>query len=80
LARELGEDGIAVNCLAPGRTLSEAAQAKGADYSARIVAMRSLKREEVPDDLIGSLIFLASAESDFVTGQALVIDGGAVMN
>lgn len=80
LARELGDDGIAVNALAPGRTLSEAAQAKGADYSARIIAMRSLKREGLPGDLIGALIFLASPQSDFITGQALVIDGGAVMH
>jgi NAD(P)-dependent dehydrogenase (short-subunit alcohol dehydrogenase family) len=80
LARELGEDGIAVNCIAPGRTLSEAAQAKGADYSARVVALRALKREEIPDDLVGTVVFLASADSDFITGQAIVIDGGAVMH
>jgi NAD(P)-dependent dehydrogenase (short-subunit alcohol dehydrogenase family) len=80
LARELGEDGIAVNALAAGRTLSEAAQAKGADYSARIIALRSLKREAYPADLTGALLFLASPESDFVTGQTLVVDGGAVMH
>ncbi|HXP93806.1 MAG TPA: SDR family oxidoreductase [Candidatus Binatia bacterium] len=80
LARELGGDGIAVNCIAPGRTLSEAAQAKGADYSAAVVALRAIKREEVPADLVGTLVFLASPDSDFITGQTIVIDGGAVMH
>jgi NAD(P)-dependent dehydrogenase (short-subunit alcohol dehydrogenase family) len=42
------------------------------------MASRALKREGYPEDLIGALIFLASAESDFVTGQTLVVDGGSV--
>ena len=41
------------------------------------IARRALKRDEVPEDLVGTLIFLASAESDFITGQTLAVDGGA---
>jgi NAD(P)-dependent dehydrogenase (short-subunit alcohol dehydrogenase family) len=80
LARELGAHAITVNAIAPGRTLSEAALAKGGDYSAPLIAMRALKREGYPDDLTGALLFLASRESAFVTGQTLVVDGGAVMH
>jgi NAD(P)-dependent dehydrogenase (short-subunit alcohol dehydrogenase family) len=44
------------------------------------MASRALKREAVPEDLIGTLIFLCSAESDFITGQTIVVDGGSVMH
>jgi len=44
----------------------------------RAVQSRSLKRDETPQDLLGALVFLASAESDFVTGQTLAVDGGNV--
>jgi NAD(P)-dependent dehydrogenase (short-subunit alcohol dehydrogenase family) len=44
----------------------------------RAVQSRSLKRDEHPQDLLGTLIFLASAESDFVTGQTIAVDGGNV--
>jgi NAD(P)-dependent dehydrogenase (short-subunit alcohol dehydrogenase family) len=43
-------------------------------------ASRALKREEKPDDLLGALVFLASSESDFMTGQTLVVDGGSVVH
>jgi NAD(P)-dependent dehydrogenase (short-subunit alcohol dehydrogenase family) len=39
-----------------------------------------VKREQAPDDLLGALIYLASPASDFVTGQAIVVDGGMVMH
>lgn len=82
LARELGPNGICVNAIAPGLTMSENVlsnptwQGKGAQAT---VASRAIQREQVPDDLIGSLLFFCSSDSDFVTGQTLVIDGGAVM-
>src|SRR5881227_274440 len=82
LARELGEHGIRVNTLAPGFTLSETVQSENPGHVTtareRAVAARALKRDEHPQDLLGSLIFLASADSDFVTGQTIAVDGGNV--
>ncbi len=82
LARELGEYGIRVNALAPGLTLSEVVKGRN-DYGAMRtanIASRALKREEEPGDLIGTVIFLASEDSDFMTGQTLVVDGGSAMH
>ena len=82
LARELGEHGIRVNTLAPGFTLSDTVMSENPGHvnSARdrAVASRSLRRDQHPQDLLGALIFLASAESDFVTGQTMMFDGGNV--
>jgi NAD(P)-dependent dehydrogenase (short-subunit alcohol dehydrogenase family) len=82
LARELGEHGIRVNTLAPGFTLSDTVMSENPGHVAtareRAVQSRSLKRDEHPQDLLGTLIFLASAESDFVTGQTIAVDGGNV--
>jgi NAD(P)-dependent dehydrogenase (short-subunit alcohol dehydrogenase family) len=81
LARELGGDGICVNTLAPGLTTSEKVLSnpdwQGA-VAEGIVASRAIKREQKPDDLIGTLIYLASTDSDFLTGQVVVVDGGSV--
>ena len=83
LARELGGDGITVNTIAPGFTMSDQIEAQR-DYLEFYVNLslnsRAVKREQVPDDLLGALIFLASPESDFVTGQAIVVDGGMIMH
>jgi len=82
LARELGEHGIRVNTLAPGFTLSDTVVAQNPKHVTsareRAVASRSLKRDETPADLLGALVFLASADSDFVTGQTIAVDGGNV--
>lgn len=83
LARELGDDGIRVNTLAPGLTLSESVRDNPAWSDAVIrnnVATRAIKREATPDDMLGTLVYLCSADSDFVTGQVIVVDGGAVMH
>jgi NAD(P)-dependent dehydrogenase (short-subunit alcohol dehydrogenase family) len=83
LARELGDDGIRVNSLAPGLTLSEGVLANPAKLGARAtsnVAGRAIKRDAVPDDMCGTMIYLCAAESDFVTGQVIVVDGGSVMH
>jgi NAD(P)-dependent dehydrogenase (short-subunit alcohol dehydrogenase family) len=82
LARELGEHGIRVNTLAPGFTLSDTVMAENPGHvntaRERAVQSRSLKRDEQPQDLLGALIFLSSADSDFVTGQTMMVDGGNV--
>ena len=82
MAKELGDHGIRVNAIAPGSTMSENVKAR-ADWRdggpAAKLAGRSLKRLQDPEDLIGACLYLASAESDFTTGQTLVIDGGGAM-
>ncbi len=83
LARELGDAGIRVNTLSPGLTASENTLANPAwqgAVSANNIASRAIKREVTPEDLCGTLVYLASAESDFVTGQVIVVDGGSVMH
>jgi NAD(P)-dependent dehydrogenase (short-subunit alcohol dehydrogenase family) len=82
LSRELGEHGIRVNTLAPGFTLSDSVLTENPGHVAtardRAIAQRALKRDEQPQDLLGALVFLASADSDFVTGQTIMVDGGNV--
>jgi NAD(P)-dependent dehydrogenase (short-subunit alcohol dehydrogenase family) len=81
LSRELGAHNICVNTLAPGFTISDSVVEHNPGHlkSARgpSVERRALKRDELPEDLVGTLVFLASAESDFITGQTLAVDGGA---
>jgi NAD(P)-dependent dehydrogenase (short-subunit alcohol dehydrogenase family) len=82
MARELGELGIRVNAIAPGLTLSEVVKGRN-DYGAMRsvnVQSRCLKREEEPDDLVGTVVFLASHDSDFMTGQTMLVDGGSAMH
>jgi NAD(P)-dependent dehydrogenase (short-subunit alcohol dehydrogenase family) len=82
LARELGEHGIRVNTLAPGFTLSDTVMAENPGHvntaRDRAVQSRSLRRDEQPQDLLGALVFLSSADSDFITGQTIAVDGGNV--
>jgi NAD(P)-dependent dehydrogenase (short-subunit alcohol dehydrogenase family) len=77
MAREVGDDGICVNAIAPGFTLTEASRAVMPDTAEEYgVARGAIKRAEQPDDLTGLLIFLASDASNFITGQTMVVDGG----
>ncbi len=81
LSRELGPSGINVNSLAPGLTLSSSILENTAHLDQtrqKVVASRAIARDAHPQDLLGALIFLASPDSDFVTGQTLVVDGGSV--
>jgi NAD(P)-dependent dehydrogenase (short-subunit alcohol dehydrogenase family) len=81
LARELGKDGITVNSLAPGFTLSENVLSKEDHMKSGAVtrATRAIQRDETPEDLVGAVSFLASADAAFITGQTLVVDGGSAM-
>ena len=80
LAREVGKDGILVNCLAPGFTISDGVKAHP-EVLERLrevsVAARTLQREQLPEDVVGAVVFLCGPGADFVTGQTMVIDGGA---
>ena len=83
LARELGDSGIRVNAIAPGLVMSESVVAnpswKGAVVDTN-TASRAIKREAVPEDMAGTVVFLCSSESDFISGQTLVVDGGSVFH
>ena len=77
LARELGEHGIRVNAISPGFTLSGDNETNATEESKQAnVQARMLQRAEVPADLVGTLVFLASDDSDFITGQTILVDGG----
>ena len=78
--RELGDKNIQVNAIAPGLTESEGVKANDAfaPFGAPTVATRSIKREMLPEDLLGTLMYLCSSDSNFVTGQTLNVDGGKV--
>jgi NAD(P)-dependent dehydrogenase (short-subunit alcohol dehydrogenase family) len=82
LSRELGEHGIRVNTLAPGFTLSDTVVAENprhVEIAGKLsVAGRAIRRDAYPQDLLGALIFLAAADSDFITGQTIAVDGGNV--
>jgi len=85
MARELGDFNINVNCIAPGATMAEdpsdkeLVELREKKLNDLLVPKRCLKRMQYPEDLVGTLIFLACADSDFVTGQTIVVDGGDVM-
>ena len=80
LAREVGPAGICVNAIAPGSTLSDDTPTpEMIRFRERRIEDRAIPRVERPDDLVGAAVFLASGASDFVTGQTLVVDGGALM-
>jgi NAD(P)-dependent dehydrogenase (short-subunit alcohol dehydrogenase family) len=79
LAKELGKDSVLVNCVAPGFTMSAGVEAnpevveKLRDVS---IAARTIQRDQVPEDVVGAVVFLCGPGSDFITGQTMVIDGG----
>lgn len=81
LAREVGGYGITVNVVTPGLTVTKAVRDS---FPAGILKTqrdaRALQREEVPEDLVGPVFFLASPDADFISGQILNVDGGASMH
>jgi 3-oxoacyl-[acyl-carrier protein] reductase len=81
MARQLGDWNINVNCMTPGSTMSEEnvtddVRAKRSEG----VNKRAFKRIETPADIVGTALFLASSDSDFMTGQLLVVEGGAILH
>ena len=80
LARELGQDGIAVNAVAPGLTLVEATEYVPEDRHLQYIDGRAMNREQHPDDVVGGVMFFLSDAADFVTGQLLPANGGFVFN
>ena len=81
LARALGPSGINVNSIGPGFTATEASLGQDGNEAAfkSTIDMQCLKRREEPNDLPGTAVFLASEDSDFVTGQFIIVNGGSAM-
>jgi len=79
LAKEVGKDNVLVNCVAPGFTMSAGVEAhpevveKLRDVS---VSARTIQRDQMPEDVVGAVVYLSGPGSAFVTGQTIVIDGG----
>ncbi len=83
LSRELGQHGINVNTLSPGYILSDTGLENATHVEEERIPVRNsraFKRDAFPEDLTGTLVYLCSADSDFVTGQSIVVDGGSVNN
>ncbi len=80
LARQVGEYGINVNAIMPGSTMTERIQGRhSAEYVENYNSQRCIKRSGQPQDLVGVAVFLASDDSSFITGQAILVDGGRGM-
>ena len=79
LAKELGKDGVLVNCVAPGFTMTEGVRANPVHIEKlrdMTIAARTIQRDQNPEDIVGAVVFLSGPGSDFITGQTIVIDGG----
>lgn len=77
LATELGPDGITVNAVTPDLIPNPSLRPSDAASDQFVVAGRSIKRTQVPEDMVGTILYLAGPGSDFVTGQNIVVNGGA---
>ncbi len=79
LSRELAKDGIRVNCVVPSMVGTETAVRDLPDAVDPVVASQSIGRLQMPEDLAGAVVFLASPASEFMTGQTMVVDGGRLL-
>jgi len=82
MARALGRYNINVNCIAVGYTMSEASlemPGRNVEGDKALIAMRSIRREQYPEDLVGTALYLATEDSDMLSGQTIVVDGGDFM-
>ncbi|MDG2032347.1 MAG: SDR family oxidoreductase, partial [Rhodospirillales bacterium] len=79
MARELGDNGIAVNSIAPGLTAVEATKYVPQDRKTLYVENRPFNRTQMPDDVTGAVLFLVSDAASFITGQCIPVNGGFVM-
>jgi NAD(P)-dependent dehydrogenase (short-subunit alcohol dehydrogenase family) len=79
LAKELGRDAIRVNCVAPGFTMSDGVK-EHPEVVEKLreasIAARTIQRDQLPEDVVGAVVYLAGPSASFVTGQTIVIDGG----
>jgi len=80
MARELGQDGVRINCVAPGLLNNEATSGVPAAKRDWNIQNRAFRREGTPEDIVGVVSFLLSDDSAFITGQVIVVDGGLVLH
>lgn len=80
LARELGEYNIAINTIAPGLTLTEATSTVAPARHKLYVEGRAIQRQQLPEDVTGTAVFLLSDDADFITGQLIAVNGGFVFH
>jgi 3-oxoacyl-[acyl-carrier protein] reductase len=79
LAKEGGKDGVRCNVIAPGFVITDATKNRPIEWQQSFLKARAISREQRPDDLVGTALYLLSDLSDFVSGQTIVVDGGHIM-
>ena len=79
LAKELGAHGVRVNVIAPGFVITDATRNRPIEWQQSFLKARALSREQKPDDLVGTAVYLLSDLAGFVSGQTIVVDGGHIM-
>ena len=79
LAKEVGSAGVRVNVIAPGFVITDATRDRPAEWQQSFLKARALSREQRPDDLVGTALYLLSDLAGFVSGQTIVVDGGHIM-
>ncbi|NDH31412.1 MAG: SDR family oxidoreductase [Betaproteobacteria bacterium] len=79
LAKECGKDGVRCNVIAPGFVITDATKNRPIEWQQSFLKARALSREQRPDDLVGTAMYLLSDLSGFVSGQTIVVDGGHIM-
>jgi len=79
LAKECGPTGVRVNVIAPGFVITDATRNRPIEWQQSFLKARALSREQKPDDLVGTALYLLSDLAGFVSGQTIVVDGGHIM-
>jgi 3-oxoacyl-[acyl-carrier protein] reductase len=79
LAKEMGAVGVRVNVIAPGFVITDATRNRPVEWQQSFLKARALSREQRPDDLSGTAVYLLSDLAGFVSGQTIVVDGGHIM-
>ena len=79
LAKECGAHGVRVNVIAPGFVITDATKNRPVEWQQSFLKARAISREQRPDDLVGTALYLLSDLAGFVSGQTIVVDGGHIM-
>lgn len=79
LAKEVGQHGVRVNVIAPGFVITDATRNRPVEWQQSFLKARAIQREQKPDDLVGTAVYLLSDLAAFVSGQTIVVDGGHIM-